>query len=240
MDIDINVLITIIITSAIQSIFGVGVLLFGTPLLLLFGYSFFECLLIVLPVSVSINIIQIINDYHLIDYKIFKSIILITVPLIILSLLLIDTILFNVSIVIGFFLIFIALKDYIGIVKKFMNRILYYSKLYYVVMGLVHGVTNLGGALLTAIIFNTSSLNKFQKRATIAASYMTFAIFQIITILFLDYDFNIHNIIFVIFGVTVYFIVNKLMFNKISESKYNMLFSIFLIITGILLISRNT
>ena len=239
MDIDINVVITIIITSAIQSIFGVGVLLFGTPLLLLFGYSFFECLLIVLPVSVSINIVQIINDYRSIDFKIFKRIILITVPLIILSLLLIDTILFNVSILIGLFLIFIALKDYIGIIKRFMNRILQYSKLYYAMMGLVHGVTNLGGALLTAIIFNTS-LNKFQKRATIAASYMTFAIFQIITILFLDYNFNIHNIIFVILGVTVYFIVNKLMFNKISESKYNILFSIFLIITGILLISRNT
>ena len=73
MDIDINVVITIIITSAIQSIFGVGVLLFGTPLLLLFGYSFFECLLIVLPVSVSINIVQIINDYRLIDYKFFKA-----------------------------------------------------------------------------------------------------------------------------------------------------------------------
>ena len=37
---DIIILLTIIITSFIQSIFGTGVLLFGTPILLLFGYDF--------------------------------------------------------------------------------------------------------------------------------------------------------------------------------------------------------
>jgi uncharacterized protein len=32
-----NILITVVITAAIQSIFGVGVLLFGMPVLLLSG-----------------------------------------------------------------------------------------------------------------------------------------------------------------------------------------------------------
>ena len=59
-------------------------------------------------------------------------------------------------------------------------------------MGLIHGITNLGGALLTAKVFN-SDLNKYQKRATIAISYMTFAIFQLITITFLENNFSYYN-----------------------------------------------
>ena len=36
----VDILLTVVATSAIQSIFGVGVLLFGTPLLLLLGIDF--------------------------------------------------------------------------------------------------------------------------------------------------------------------------------------------------------
>ena len=43
-----DILIVVVITSFIQSIFGVGVLLFGTPLLLVRGYDFAEAI-IVLP-----------------------------------------------------------------------------------------------------------------------------------------------------------------------------------------------
>ena len=232
------VIIIIIITSIIQSLFGVGVLLFGTPLLLLLGYSFFECLLIVLPVSVAINTVQIIGDYRFIYFKIYKKILFLTVPFVILSLFLIDKIVVDVSIYIGLFLIFIALKDYVIFIKRFMNKILSYHKSFYVLMGAVHGITNLGGALLTAIVFH-ADLNKFQKRATIAVSYMTFAIFQIITITFMDHNLNKYNIIYVIIGVLVYLIVNKLMFNKISDLNHNMLFSIFLVVTGILLILKS-
>ena len=52
-------------------------------------------------------------------------------------------------------------------------------------MGIVHGLTNLGGSLLTAKVFFTN-LNKTQKRVTIAISYMSLAIFQILTILLLN------------------------------------------------------
>ena len=232
------IIIIIIIASIIQSLFGVGVLLFGTPLLLLLGYSFFESLLIVLPVSIAINTVQIIGDYRFIDFKIYKKILFLTIPFITLSLFLVDKIVVDVSIYIGLFLIFIALKDYFIFIKRFMNKIISYNKSFYVLMGAVHGITNLGGALLTAIVFH-ADLNRFQKRATIAVSYMTFAVFQIITVTFMDHNFNKYNIIFVIIGVLVYLIVNKLMFNKISDLKHNMFFSIFLVVTGILLILKS-
>ncbi len=57
-----DTLIIIVITSFIQSIFGVGVLLFDTPLLLLVGYDFIEAIVILLPISITINFFQIIKD----------------------------------------------------------------------------------------------------------------------------------------------------------------------------------
>ena len=98
-------------------------------------------------------------------------------------------------------------------------------------------MTNLGGALLTAKIFHTN-LNKYEKRATTAISYMTFAIFQIVTILFLDIKYEISNLLYIIVGLSVYIVVNKLFFHKLSNNRYDKLFSLFLMFSGILLIGK--
>ena len=39
-----DILLTVIATTIIQSVFGVGVLVFGTPILLLLGYDFINAL----------------------------------------------------------------------------------------------------------------------------------------------------------------------------------------------------
>ena len=62
----IDILLTIILTSVIQSMFGTGVLLLGTPLLLLYGYDFQFALTVLLPTSVMINFFQIWNKNTLI------------------------------------------------------------------------------------------------------------------------------------------------------------------------------
>ena len=98
---DIFIILIIVVTAAIQSFFGVGVLLFGTPLMLLLGYPFLETLLVLLPVSVLINILQIYKDYTFVDKKIYIDILKYTVPFIIISLYLISKINYNPSIFIG-------------------------------------------------------------------------------------------------------------------------------------------
>jgi len=232
-----DILIVIIATAFIQSLFGVGVLLFGTPLLLLLGYPFMESLLILLPISASINALQIIKDYKYINIKIYKQILIFTVPFIVLFLFIISKVDIDINIAVGLFLIFIALKEHIVFIQSFFTTILSYNKLFYSTMGMVHGLTNLGGALLTAKVFHTN-LNKYEKRATIAMSYMTFAVFQIITILFLDNNFGATNFWYIIVGVIVYVGINKLFFHKMSEHKYDKLFSFFLLISGISLVLK--
>ena len=52
--------IIVIITSVIQSLVGIGVLLFGTPLMLILGFNYFELLNILLPILS--NFIKMMND----------------------------------------------------------------------------------------------------------------------------------------------------------------------------------
>ena len=55
-------LIIIVSLVIIQSIFGVGLLLFGTPSLLLLGYDFANTINILMPVSISISAIQFLSQ----------------------------------------------------------------------------------------------------------------------------------------------------------------------------------
>ena len=85
-DISIYTLIVIIITATVQSVFGVGVLLFGTPLLLLQYEKLTLVLPIVLPISIAINIFQVVKHYKYIDTNFYKRILFITIPFVIIFL----------------------------------------------------------------------------------------------------------------------------------------------------------
>ena len=169
---------------------------------------------------------QVIKGYKQIDFDIYKHILFISVPFIILTLYLLSKFTIHITVYIGLLLMIIALKEYVSIIQNFINKLLSYNNFFYVIMGLVHGMTNLGGALLTAKIFNTN-LDKYQKRSTIAISYMTFALFQIVTILLLTYEYNIFNLLFILIVLSVYILVNKIFFYKITNNKYDKLFAIF-------------
>ena len=62
-NISITLLVVIVFISLLQSIFGVGILLFGTPILLSLGYGFTESLYTLLPLSLIVNLIQIVPNY---------------------------------------------------------------------------------------------------------------------------------------------------------------------------------
>ena len=49
-----EVLVTVILTAIVQSVLGAGVLLFGTPILLLLGYDFVDALVVLLPISIAV------------------------------------------------------------------------------------------------------------------------------------------------------------------------------------------
>ena len=80
---DIIVYLTIILISIVQSIFGVGVLLFGTPLFMLYNYDFKTTLLILLPISITISLLQTIKNTTSIDIPFFKGFLIYSIPFVI-------------------------------------------------------------------------------------------------------------------------------------------------------------
>ena len=56
----------------IQSIFGIGLLLFGTPTFLILGYDFLNTLNFLLPISITISFLQLIGFKNLNKKIIFE------------------------------------------------------------------------------------------------------------------------------------------------------------------------
>jgi len=69
-------LIIIFLLATFQAMFGVGLLLFGTPIFLLIGYDFESTLVLLLPISISISFLQIFYQKNsirslVLEYNIF-------------------------------------------------------------------------------------------------------------------------------------------------------------------------
>ena len=236
----IDIFITIILTSVVQSIFGTGVLLFGTPILLILGNGFQTTLVILLPASVLINFFQIRNSYKTIDRLFYKNLVLISLPLICLSLYLYHSKEINANLLIGIFLIIISLQSKIATIKRTLDWLLYYEKLYLAIMGVFHGLTNLGGSLLSASILS-QDLTKDSKRSTIAVSYCSMAVIQIITLiatLRFDIFLNKSYLLFWATAPTVFFIVEKYLYYSINEKLYKTISNVFLFLMGIIILIK--
>jgi uncharacterized protein len=237
----VDILLAIIVVSVIQSIFGVGVLLFGTPILLLLGYGFVDALGVLLPVSIAVNALQFVRHYEDLDTKFYKNILIYTAPVVVVFLWLVTTVKVNVGLFIGGVLIFVALKSFLPIIERLLKSIVVYERLYLMIMGMVHGMSNLGGSMLTIIVY-AKNYTKDKTRVTAAASYATVAMCQLITLLLLNTQFTIayaDKITFIQIGIIMFLLTEELLYKKIDNEKYTKLFAVFLFISGILLILKS-
>lgn len=237
----VDILATLLLTTVIQSIFGVGILLFGTPLLLLLGYEFSYALSVLLPISIAINILQVLKHYSYIDLKLYKNVLLYSIPFIVLFLFIITNIHLNIGLIIGAFLILVALKSVSPRVELALKAMLRYEKLYLILMGIVHGITNLGGSLLTALVHEQNQPKNIT-RATIAICYATFALFQLLTLYFIGYDDGMpyaDNMLLLQTSVVVFLLTEEFIYKRIDNKKYTQLFAVFLALSGALLLLKS-
>ncbi len=237
----IDILLTVVSTSIIQSVFGVGVLLFGTPLLLLLGYEFVDALGVLLPVSIAISALQVLRHYEDIDTGFYKNVLIYSIPLVVIFLLLVATVKINISLVIGMLLIFVALKNFSIVIDRTFQTIVKYERLYLMAMGLVHGMSNLGGSMLTMIIYS-KHYSKNRTRVTAAASYATVASCQLATLLFIGSEFTVSvsdKISFIQIAVLTFLLTEEMLYTGINNEKYTKIFAIFLFASGVLLIMKS-
>ncbi len=233
--------IVVLVFSAIQSLFGMGLLVFGTPTMLLFGNDFSFTLATLLPPSITISSLQLFKDRDNIDRKMAMNFIIFCLPFVALSLgyYLYTKIKLKLELGVAIFLIIsLLLRTVPSFEKRMQEVVLQFQKPFLVVMGVVHGFTNMGGALLS--VFSSSQYTSKEKVLNcVAFCYLFFALFQIIVLaIFQPEVFSINTLLFSLAAAIIYLTLGRFLFSSTSQSFYKNLFSGFMLIYAILLVIK--
>ncbi len=236
------IMLTVAVTAVIQSIFGAGVLLIGTPVLLVLGMDFVDVLIVLLPISLAINLMQITKYHAHIDLALLRRVMLLTLPMIAVFLFWVTHVKVNIGVIIGSFLLVIAFKSISARVERILDRLMHYENFYLLTVGIVHGVSNLGGSLLTALVHH-KHYPKDVARVTIAACYSSFAVVQLLTlILFSRSDIDIpiqSNLLYMLVAAVIFELIDAAFFSQIEHDRYRHIFAGFLVFSGVLLIGKS-
>ena len=228
----------IFILIAIQSIFGVGLLLFGTPSFLLLGYDFANTINILMPVSITISALQFFKS-KVSDRNFIKEYNLFCLPFLILFLVLALKFrqFLDFKILVAFLLIFSSILILNKRRFSSFKKIFFNSKKYILMgIGCVHGLTNMGGSFLA--IYSTlipKNIKEFA-RYYISYGYLIMGILQFITVLFISFkilDFN--KLYYVFLAVIIYFPIQKI-FKNINDKKFSKYINLIALIYGVLIL----
>ena len=110
---------------------------------------------------------------------------------------------------------------------------------YHLIMGVIHGLTNLGGALL-AILASTTNNDKVAIRHTVAHYYLAFSVVQMLFLATImgHRDILIANLPAAATSAAVYLLVGNHIFGRTSNTSYNMALTIFIAIYGVVVLLR--
>jgi uncharacterized membrane protein YfcA len=181
----------------IQSIVGVGVLVVGTPILLIFDFDIIEIIKILLPISIFtslINIIIILKQINFTKIILKKNIkynfFLICIPSVFLGLYLLkqfkDYFNFNLIVSLVIFLS-ILLKIYQKEIWKFFKKNFLVKNIMFLI-GIIHGVTNSGGTLLALFFTKGTKGMLIYNRYSISFFYFFLGFFQFLIFVYIFKD----------------------------------------------------
>lgn len=213
----------------IQTIIGVGVLVLGTPTLLLLNYNIIEIINLLLPISILTSFlnITIFTKYKLniIDNKKYKYFFIICIPGIFIGLKVLEMfqkfIDFELLVAI---IILISLYLKLTSNKKLYKLTNIKKKIIIFTTGIVHGLTNAGGTLL-AIFISSNTINRKKVAYEISLFYFLLASIQYTIFL---YIFNTEYEIDITFFTIIVVIINVFIGNQISRKFSNQFFQILL------------
>jgi hypothetical protein len=147
----------------------------------------------------------------------------------------------KIGLAIGIVLIIVALKTFSPLIERGLLKVMEYERIYFMALGVIHGISSLGGSLLMTAI-HAKNYSKDKARVTSAVSYVTLTVFQLITLLVIGSEFSISFIekaTFVQVALVISLITEELLYTKIASEIYNKLFAVFLFVSGMLLIIKS-
>ncbi len=226
---------------AIQSIFGVGLLLFGTPSFLLLGYDFANTINILMPVSIAISSLQFFKS-KIRDTKFIKEYNLYCLPFLIVFLIIALEFkdFFDFKLLVAILLIFSSIlilnkKRFSSFKKKFFEL----KKIVLIGIGCVHGLTNMGGSFLAIYSTLVSQNVKELSRYYICYGYLIMGIIQYILVLAINSEnLKFDKIFYVLLAIIIYFPIQKI-FKKIDDRKFSIYINFIALIYGIIIVYTN-
>ncbi|PUA41321.1 hypothetical protein C5U62_32625 [Pseudomonas protegens] len=225
------VVLVVFLLAVVQSLFGVGLLLFGTPTLLLMGLSFQEALQVLLPASLTLSILQLWADGM--NDTVKPSLAIWPLPGLAIGLWIALESGFDIKLelIAAILLVISATLRLSGGVSLRVRALMRRSnRVAMAVIGLVHGLTNLGGSLLTDYA-STCEEDKKRCRQFIAFGYAIFAFTQIVLItIFKGYStWSITSLGYAVLGGVIYMALGRHVFFKFSQQRYSIALSIFML-----------
>ena len=228
----------ILILIAIQSIFGVGLLLFGTPSFLLFGYDFANTINILMPVSITISSLQFFKS-KIKDRKFVNEYNLYCLPFLILFLIIALKYknFFDFKLLVALLLIFSSIlilnkSKFSSFKKKFFEI----KKIILIGIGCVHGLTNMGGSFLAIYSTLVSKNVKEIARFYICYGYLIMGIFQYLLVLILNYNFiKFDKLYYILIALVIYFPTQRI-FKKINDKKFSKYINLIALFYGIIIV----
>jgi uncharacterized membrane protein YfcA len=227
------------VCAVIQSMFGVGLLVFGTPALLLLGQSFPSTLAFLLPASLSISLLQVGEGRR--HCAVPRSFFLGALPPLGLGLALVLTGTFrsDMLLLVGTMLILTALVRGSARVRAGLRRIFErHLPWCWVLTGFIHGVSNLGGGPLT-ILLSTLHSGRDAIRANIALCYLIFSLVQLSLLVGLKADvFSPGHFTTPVIALAAYALVGQRVNRAVSEGAYQVALTAFTLTFGLALFAR--
>jgi uncharacterized membrane protein YfcA len=247
-ELDIIHLLIFFFIVVMQTIVGVGVLVLGTPFLLILQYEIVEVISILLPISIFTSLTNLlyfkfIDKISLLSLggQIKKSFFIICLPAIFLGIVLLknyhDVINFKILVSVIIFLT-LAVKKYY---KKNIFKLSSLKKnitLFFI--GLVHGASNSGGTLLSIFMLHINKNFKDLIRYNLTYFYFYLALFQYLVFIIIFQKIlilsSLTNLIFVVLAGTLF---GNFLVKYIKNKKFNFLIEFLAIFSAIFLIIDN-
>lgn len=226
--------------AIVQSLFGVGLLLFGTPTLLLLGYPFTDTLAILLPASLAVSLLQLWKAPEIDRGFVAQFLIWCLIPLAVgLALVLVLHLQTSLNLVIAIVLaMFVVLRATPNLTEKSRRWVFQNQRLWLVLMGVAHGLSNLGGGLLT-ILAASLYRDKERIRHLVAICYACFATIQLAMLAMLSPDvFAWTQLVYAMTSAVVFLAIGRHVFLWVSAPIFHHFFTILMASYAILLTLR--
>lgn len=169
---DLTVIHTIIfLLSLTQSIAGVGILVLGTPILIIYNFEMLGIMFFLLPISIITSLLNIVLLRYFYNYtkkaniSLIKYFFIFCVPSIFIGIFILKKFSNEIN-----FNILVSLIIFISIILKIKLKNKDFlktksKKIFTTVMGFVHGLSNSGGTLLSLFLLKNNKKNNNEKKA---------------------------------------------------------------------------